>query len=200
MDLAICKRCREHLQELLKTVGSSKLSPVAETPLDKESSESSEKEATQVWYSGYKLHTSKLLQVAQVARSNYEGPTRVKEKWRLVLVISSHHTQHAQIFRVQSSKHRSPPNTCTYAERVLQSPAKHLSDKILLKACFLLKRNSVTLRKKYLYEKKPNLFWKCYKQSNAMRTCDIQSQESLSVHVQMQKFMPSCICCLKLSK
>ena len=82
-------------------------------------------------------------------------------KWRLVLVISSHHTQHAQIFRVQSSKHRSPPNTCTYAERVLQSPAKHLSDKILLKAYFLLKWNSVTLRKKYLYEKKPNLFWKC---------------------------------------
>ena len=41
-----------------------------------------------------------------------------------------------------------------------------MSDKILLKAYFLLKWNSVTLRKKYLYEKKPNLFWKCYKQSN----------------------------------
>ena len=73
MGLAICKRCREHLQELLKTAGPSKLSPVAETPLDKESSESSEKEATQVWYNGYKLNTSKLLQVSQVARSNCYG-------------------------------------------------------------------------------------------------------------------------------
>jgi len=64
------------LQELLKTAGQSKLSPVAETPLDKESSESSEKEATEVWYNGYKLHTSKLLQVTQVARSNYGGRAR----------------------------------------------------------------------------------------------------------------------------
>ena len=73
MGLAICKRCREHLQELLKTAGPSKLSPFAETPLDKERSESSEKEATHVWYNGYKLNTSKLLQVSQVARSNCYG-------------------------------------------------------------------------------------------------------------------------------
>ena len=90
MGLAICKRCREHLQELLKTAGSSKLSPVAETPLDKESSESSEKEATQLWYNGYKLQTSKLLQVAQVARSNYGGRTR---KPRTRYFITSHATR-----------------------------------------------------------------------------------------------------------
>jgi len=51
---------------------------------------------------------------------------------------------------------------------VLEVPDKLLGkpDKILLKAYFLLKWNSVTLRKKYVYEKKPNLFWKCYKQAN----------------------------------
>ena len=52
------------------------------------------------------------LQVTQVAR-----------------FLSSHHAQHTQIFRarvLQSSEHRSPRYTCTYTERVLHSPAKHL--------------------------------------------------------------------------
>ena len=43
--------------------------------------------------------------------------------------LSSHHTQHTQIFRalvLQSSEHRSPRYTRTYTEHVLQSPAKHL--------------------------------------------------------------------------
>ena len=123
MGLAICKRCREHLQELLKSAGPSKLSPVAKAPLDKESAESSEKEATQVCYNGYKLKLPKsLVLTMEDARAIHAREV----KWRLVLVISSHLTQHTQIFHVQSSKHRSPPNTCTSAERVLQSPAKHV--------------------------------------------------------------------------